>query len=202
MIGVVVPSLRRRRLLLGGPFFMVAIAILAAIPASVASAQASYTADGGGISVFGGVSRLDTDYGVNDNGYMIGGDLTLSPRKFRFVTPSLEVRYTGSTGDAITESSFSGGIKIEKGFHRFHPYANLLIGYGAITYVFAGGQSDNSIIYDVGVGLDVDIYRRFAIKVDAQEQFWKLGQATSELTPQMVTVGVRYRLPSSFLHKH
>jgi len=36
------------------------------------------------------------------------------------------------------------------------------------------------------------------LKVDAQEEFWKLGQATAALTPQMVTVGILYRLPSGF----
>jgi len=147
------------------------------------------------------VSKLNTDYGQTNNGYMFGGDLMLSPQKFRFLTPSLEVRYTGSTGSVITESSFAGGLKIGKGFHRFHPYANLLIGYGAITYVFAGGQSDNSIIFDAGVGLDFEVYRRFSIKVDGQEQFWKLGQASSELTPQMITVGLSYRIPGGIGRK-
>jgi len=34
------------------------------------------------------------------------------------------------------------------------------------------------------------------------EEFWKLGQATAALTPQMVTVGILYRLPSSFRRNH
>ena len=176
---------------------LASFAILAAIAAPIAQAQATYTADRtNGFSIFGGVSRLNTDYGHTDNGYMFGGDFTHSIR-YRHILPSIEARYTGSSGPAITESSFSGGLKIETKIHRFHPYGDILIGYGKINYV-KFNQDDNSIIYGGGVGLDYNVTTSFAIKVDAQEQFWKLGQATDALTPQMVSVGILYRLPTSF----
>jgi len=180
---------------------LAAIAILFAVSVSAARAQAVYTADRiDGISVFGAFSYLNTDYGVNDYGYTVGGDLTHSLSHIRFITPSLEIRYTGSTGPAITEDAFLGGLKIEKGFRHFSPYFNVMIGYGVINYVQAK-SNDNSIAYDVGVGLDYNITHQFAIKVDEQEQFWKLGQATSELTPQSISFGIVYRVPTSFGHK-
>jgi hypothetical protein len=190
----------RRRGLCSRAWLFAAIAFLTAIPA--ARAQATYTADRlDGFSIFGGVMQNNTDYGQTNDGYFVGGDFTHFVRKIKFVTPSIEFRYTNDTTGNITESSFAGGIKIEKGFRRFHPYANLLVGYGAINFTVVN-FSDNSIIYDAGVGLDFDVTRSFVVKIDAQEQFWKLGQASSELTPQMVGVGVLYRLPAGFGRKH
>ena len=176
--------------------------VIAAILATPAvRAQAVYTADRvDGFSVFGGYSYLNTDYGVNDKGYIVGADYTHTIRS-RFITPSLEVRYTGSTGPAITESSFAGGLKVETHFHRVHPYAAFLIGYGIINYV-PFNANDNSIIYGAAVGADINVTHQFAIKVDAQEQFWKLGQASSELTPESVSFGVLYRIPAGWGHKH
>jgi hypothetical protein len=196
MIERIIPSLRSRRLRVRTALCIASIASLIAA-VSVARAQAVYTADRvNGFSVFGAFSELDTDYGAKDRGYLVGGDLTHSIR-FHVITPSVELRYTGSSSPAITESSFSGGLKIEHAFHRFHPYADAMIGYGSITYV-PYHQGDNSIIYGVGVGLDYNVMHQFAVKIDAHEQFWKLGQATSELTPQSVSVGILWRLPTSF----
>lgn len=168
--------------------------------ASTARAQAVYTADRvNGFSVFGEFSAVNTDYGVNDSGYAFGGDFSHSI-KLRWLTPSLEVRYTGTTGQAITQNSFSGGLKLETHYHRLRPYANLLAGYGQIHYVKVK-QDDDSIIYDFGVGADYAVFGPYSLQVEAHQQSWKLGQATSALTPQSVSVGVMYRLPSSF-RKH
>jgi hypothetical protein len=173
------------------------VAILLGGLTPVSNAQATYTADRiNGFSVFGGISRLNTDYGATDNGYMFGGDLTHSIG-LRLITPSLELRYTGSTGPAITQNSYLGGVKVETKFRRLRPYADLMIGYGQIHYV-QYSQGDDSIAYNVGVGADYNVFGPWAVKIDAQEQFWKLGQATNALTPQMVSVGVLYRLPGGF----
>ncbi len=145
------------------------------------------------------MSYLNTDYGATDTGYLFGADFTHSIG-FRFIIPSLEVRYNGSSGKAITQNSFLAGLKVETRFHKLRPYATALIGYGQIHYVSVG-QGDDSIAYDFGVGADYNVYGPFALKVDAQEQYWKLGQATNALTPQMVSVGILYRIPSGFLHR-
>jgi hypothetical protein len=197
MIDFAAATFCRRRRSVPAALVFASIAFLTAVSPSSARAQATYTADRvNGFSVFGMVSRLNTDYGQTDDGYTVGADLTHAI-KFRWITPSIEMRYTGSTGPAITEDSFTGGLKIEHAFHRFHPYGNVMIGYGVINYVQVG-QNDNSIIYGLGGGLDFNVTHQFAVKVDAHEQFWKLGQATSELTPQSLSVGVLYRLPASF----
>jgi len=178
------------------------IALLAAISATPAArAQATYTADRvDGLSAFGAYSYLDTDYGQNDKGYLFGADFTHSLHN-RFIIPSIEARYMGSTGPGITEDSFLGGLKVETHVRHLHPYAAVFVGYGVIHYGSVNG-SDNSIAYAIAVGADYNITRQFAVKVDAQEQFWKLGQASSELTPESISFGVLYRIPSGWAHRH
>ena len=177
------------------------LAVLMAIYVPGASGQATYTADRtNGFSVFGAATRLDTDYGSKDNGYTFGGDFSHAFR-FHAILPSLELRYTGSTGPGITENSIAGGLKIETKIHRFHPYGDILVGYGIIYYGSANAN-DDSITYGGGVGLDFDVTKQFALKVDAQEQFWHLGRGSGTLTPQMISVGLVYRFPSSFRRSH
>jgi hypothetical protein len=172
----------------------VGFALLAASPRQML-AQAKSSADrDDGLSAFATASHVYTDYGHDEYGYTVGGDLT---RYMRFLTPSIEARFTHSNDDAVQENSFAGGIKAEKPIRRFHPYADFLVGYGTINFI--GGpptyNHDNSVIYDVGAGVDYRINRMFLVKVDAQQQFWKLGSANHELEPYNVSVGVVYRIP-------
>jgi opacity protein-like surface antigen len=161
----------------------------------VACAQAVPTADRPNqISAFASAGRIYTDYGQDDFGFVLGGDMT---RHFRFLAAGLEARYTHSSGDAITENSFAGGVRAEKSIRRFRPYADFLIGYGTIHFIpgIPGYTHDNSVVYDIGAGLEYDIAPSFAVKFDAQQQYWHLGQASSELEPYNVSVGVVYRIP-------
>jgi opacity protein-like surface antigen len=94
-------------------------------------------------------------------------------RHFRWVDPSLEVRYAYVSGSAVSEKTLSGGIKVEKRVGPggiIHPYADVTIGYGVIDFkhpvIYATGPyaSDNSTVYGIGGGLDVDLTSHFAVK--------------------------------------
>ncbi len=152
-----------------------------------------------GISVFGGYSRTATDYETHTNGLTVGADLT---RHFSVLDASLEARYQyGGAGEVVSERTFAGGIKVEKYVHGFRPYVDFFVGQGNITFthpfVFATGPytSDNSIVYEYGAGLDYDVSRHFGLKLDGQLQRWKLGNANKPLSPNVITVGVYYRIP-------
>ncbi len=152
-----------------------------------------------GVSVFGGYSRTATDFETNTNGFTLGADLT---RHFSLLDASLEARYAhGGPGDVVSESNFAGGVKVEKYFHGFRPYVDFLVGEGNITFthpfVFPTGPyaKDNSIVYEYGAGLDYDVSRHFGVKIDGQLQRWKLGNANKPLSPDVITVGVYYRIP-------
>ena len=159
-----------------------------------------------GLSAFGGVAVVSPSYqsntdteGLNTNtGLTVGGDLT---RGLRWVQPSLEVRYDWSTGNTVLEKTLSGGLKVEKAFGRLHPYGDLLLGYGIIDFqhpaIFPTGPytHDNSFVYQGGGGLDLDLSPRFALKLDAQAQSWRLGSEANRLTPVLGTAGILYRIP-------
>jgi hypothetical protein len=173
--------------------------LAAARPMQAQDAGTTYTAElRRSVAVFGEFSRVYTDYGQDGDGYTFGGDYTFNKRLF---SPSIEARFTHGGDAAVNQSDFMGGVKIEKGFRRFHPYLDGLVGYGTIHFGdITGYTHDNSITYDLGLGLDYQATRQFALKLDAQQQYWKLGTGTSELEPYNLSVGVLYRLPFGF-HK-
>jgi hypothetical protein len=150
-----------------------------------------------GLSVFGAGSRDWTDYGSAGSGYIVGADVT---RPFHHLEPSIEARYGWGSGNAVTEKTFEGGLKLAKALGpggRFHPYGEVQVGYGAIDFKFLKGSytHDNSIIYGVGGGADFDLPAHFALKGDWQYEFWNLGSGSSALTPSAVSGGVVYHIP-------
>lgn len=173
---------------------------LAGVPWGAARGQARETATKrAGISIFGGVSRVAAGYSSDTNyGAMVGADFT---RYYRRFAPSLEVRYTDSSGSTVGESTFQGGFKVQKEFGRYQPYGDVEVGYGSITFahpvIYASGPyaSDNSFVYAGGGGLDYRLSGTVALKVDLQAQSWKLGTEANRFTPVAVTVGVSINLP-------
>ena len=175
--------------------FVIAVALVTGIAAQIANAQAMTTADRTtGISAFASASRIYTDYCHDDFGYTLGGDYT---RFYRLVAPSFELRYIHSNGNEVTENSFLGGFKVEKGFARFRPYVNILFGYGSINNLHAipNYTHDNSAVIDPGIGLEYRISPHFAIKADIQQQFWRVGTESHEMEPRIFSIGVTYRIP-------
>ena len=146
------------------------------------------------ISAFAAGSRIYTDYGVDDFGFTIGGDYT---RHYRVLSPTIEGRFTHSNDDPTREDSFVGGGRVGKTIRKFTPYADFLLGYGTIHFVtgIPGYTHDNSVIYDVGAGLNYELSRQVDLKFDAQQQYWKLGHTSSELEPYNLSVGVTYHVP-------
>jgi hypothetical protein len=165
--------------------------------ASVARAQASPTATRyNGLSVFGAASFIHPDYGQKVNyGFLLGAD---AHQHLHHIDLSIESRYDRAAGTVVNESIFTGGIKIERSLHSFHPYGDFEVGFGNIIFnhpVDPNYTHDNSFVWDFGGGLDHDITRTWAVKFDAQIQSWKLGSEYSRLTPYNVNVGLIYHIP-------
>jgi hypothetical protein len=139
--------------------------------------------------VAGGVTN--TDYARQDHGLTFGTDLM---HYNRLLQPSLEIRGTLTSGDFVRQRTISSGIKLEKGYGRFHPYGDFLYGYGVISFpqnvVY---PKDNSGIWTYGGGLDYQASRSFSLKADIQQQSWKLGKQDPRFEPTLVTVGFVYR---------
>ena len=160
-----------------------------------------------GLSVFGAVTALNPKYGISrrELGYTAGGDITYH---LRLLDVSFEARYTAATGFSADETTFGGGFKFERAFGRFHPYLDFLVEsgkikfdhpeiYGSPTYTH-----DNSLVYDLGGGLDYDLTRSFALKVEVQGQRWRLGAERPAFNPYNGSVGVVYRIPFRELRHH
>ncbi len=143
------------------------------------------------ISTFATGGVTNTDYGINDYGLTFGTDIRKS---MRFIEPSLELRSTMTSGNVVRESSLDGGLKLEKGFGRVHPYGDLLFGYGTIT--FPGrtmDEHDNSAVWNYGGGVEYQVSRSFFVKADIQLQSWQLGHTEPVFHPMLSSVGFTYR---------
>lgn len=164
--------------------------------ASAAHAQASFAGTRvQPFSVFIAGTRLNPDYGSHTNyGFTVGADYT---RHYRILNPSLEGRISHAGGENVGITSYLGGLRGGREYGHFHPYGDILFGYGKITFTHPSGQysEDNSTVYGVGGGLDYDIRGNFAAKADFQFESWKLGSANHRLTPTLFSIGVVYHLP-------
>ncbi len=184
----------------GVVFAVVPVVCLAAGLGRSAAGQALPTAKkSAAVIIFGGISRVSPEYGPNTNyGAMFGADFT---RYTRWADPSVEIRYTDSSGSTVGESTLEGGFKIEKEFGRLRPYGDFLFGYGSIVFqhpvIYPTGpySSDNSFVYGGGGGVDYKIKPNFALKLDVQTQSWKLGTEAASFSPVAVSVGISVNVP-------
>jgi hypothetical protein len=120
----------------------------------------------------------------------------------RRIRSSVEIRgtYPISGGNVDKQKSFLAGSVIEYPFGRFRPYADFLIGKGAINYL-GGGYifgtekyiSSSTVVYSPGVGLDYSITHHFALKADLQYQHWDVPVvASGRIDPTVVSLGGKY----------
>ncbi len=172
----------------------------AGLAASPAQAQARASADRTfGVAAYAGGSYARTDYGSNDTGYLIGGDLSTT---FHHFQPALDVRYTSVSGPTANQSSLAGGLKLQRNFGPLRPYGDVEVGTGTIAFIDptrnpdgSWYRRDNSVITAVGGGVEVRLARWIDVKADAQYQYWKLGHDQHYLTPFITSIGIAYRIP-------
>ena len=155
------------------------------------------------ISFFGGGSVVMPQpdfYKNNQKGYVFGADYT---RFMHFgLDPSIELRALISPVDEeVGENVYSGGIKLEHRFRRFHPYGDFLVGAGTIKFNQSnffygynnGRRSDNSTVLTYGGGVDVDVWRNWGLKGDFQDSHWNTG-GNVIFHPRSLNLAVVYRL--------
>ncbi len=197
-------TLRTLRLSASAALFAAFVSLSGLQPRACAQAQATasktYSLD-----VFGDVAFLNPKYGTTTGeiGYVVGGDVT---RHFRLLDVSFEARYTDATGVSADESTFGGGVKLERAFRRFHPYVDFLVESGKIKFdhpsIFDPTYThDDSFVYDIGGGFDYDLVGNFAFKADIQGQRWVIGAERQPFNPYNVSAGVMYRIPFRALHR-
>ncbi len=180
--------------------FLSAVLFLLVVPGRLTAQARPAASKKADISVFGAYSRLSPDYGPQqNNGFTFGADYTRYLHWF--LNPSLELRGKIAPGDTMGQKTFGGGIRAERQFRNFHPYADFLVSAGTLTFthpiIDVRGKlykSDNSIVYSAGLGLDYDITPQWAARADYQFEHWKFG-TNQTLTPTVFSLGVVYRIP-------
>ena len=185
---------------------MAATISLFAVQATSASAQKMPTATQPlHISVFGGGTAVQTDLDSAKNvDITAGADLGFIP--YRGLHPSLEVRGSIAVDKGHIDSQKNGfaGLKLGGGnFRQLHPYGDILFGRAQINYPGMGAQVPNTNIFYTssttwaiagGGGVDYDVRRHFAVKLDGQYERLSTPVTPGHIHPYTGTVGVVYTI--------
>jgi hypothetical protein len=171
-----------------------AIALAAAALSPYARAQASATATkANAISAFAGGTYSNPQYGpYYDKGFSFGGNLVQHVN--RYIDPSLEARFNFTSGTDASERTYLVGLRAQTDISIVHPYGDILIGAGTLTFNLSNGQSyaaPRSTVFSYGGGADIDVFRQYQLKLDIQQQHWLLGD--QPFHPWLAMVGVTYR---------
>lgn len=162
------------------------------------------------LSAFGGATGTYTGFQGGKNGSItLGGDLTF--QTVPFVRPSLELRGTSpvDSGQIDSQMNLLIGPKVEYPWHRFHPYGDLLVGRGLITFLH-GGYVQGNLLYksagtgviSYGLGVDFDLTDRWAAKADFQLQRWHTPiDGARTIYPKATTFGVVYHFNFNDFHR-
>ncbi|NYF50749.1 outer membrane beta-barrel protein [Tunturiibacter gelidoferens] len=139
-----------------------------------------------------------------------GADITLL--SFRLFRPAAEIRgsYPIDEGTISSQKNFLVGPRVEYPLGRLHPYANFLVGRGAIDYLRGGyifGNvryiNSNTLVLSPGVGLDYNLTHHLAVKVDFQYQHWDTPAVPSgSIRPKAITLGAVYIFDFNPRHRH
>ncbi len=155
------------------------------------------------IAGFGGITGTYT--GLNSGrtlGVTAGADFGFRP--FFSLYPSVEVRgsYVIDKGQVDSQKAILGGLKVEKPYGRFHPYADFLFGRGQINYGQGIATPDRNAYYvqsfsnvvSPGIGIDFQLNESLSLKADGQFQRFSTPVTESgHLYSKPLTLGVEYR---------
>ena len=190
-------------------FCMAAAALVASRPLGAqATATASRSFEP---SAFFGITGTYTGLeGSRNLGITAGVDLGFHP--YFGLEPSVEVRgtYPADSGAVVGEESVLAGLRVQKRYGRFRPYADFLVGRGQLNYQNGGYPvpsqnfeylQSTTNVFSPGIGVEVDVTPHFSLLLDGQYQRWAVpftpgvipGPAASHIWSTPGTIGVSYR---------
>ena len=164
------------------------------------------------ISVFGGGTAVRTGFGSSKNLDLTAGlDVGFAP--YRGLHPSLEVRGSIAVdkGHVDSQKNFLGGLRLGGNFRQLHPYADFLFGRAQIDYAGKGARVPGTFVFytssttyalAAGGGVDFDLTRHFALKVDSQLERLATPVTPGHIHPYSGTVGVVYTLGGGWRRNH
>ena len=164
------------------------------------------------LSAFGGFGGVFTGLAGGKNlDVMAGVDLGLPP--VHGIRPVIEGRgaYPIHRGNVDSQKSILGGVKAEFLLnHPMRPYADFLLGRGAMHYSKGGYQFGNLVyqlsttnVYSFGGGVDYDLTDHLGVRLDGQFQKWGYAPtASGNVYAKVVSVAVVYRFSFDRRHPH
>ena len=165
---------------------------LVAAPAAHGQALPAASGPGAYISVGGGVSAYQVDYGTRiDYGSAVVANMHLRGR-YSLEAEARFLKY--HTDEQVTQTTYLIGPELVLLKHGpFRPYAKFLVGDARMTFPF-GYAHGNYFAMAPGAGLDIAIAPRLDLRlIDVEYQSWP--QFTyGNLHPFGVTAGIRLRL--------
>ena len=179
--------------------------------AAFSSAQAVYSAseDHPRLSIGAGFSIFSQDWGPNPHPTGITYTIDYHPPLPRFLDDvNIEAQgrnliwHRGTipiTGAPIVPrtETLGGGLIYhphEVRFHRFEPYAKVLVSYGYIHFAEddVSYNHDSRTVPALGGGVDYRLIHRVTLRADYEYQWWPQFLGPNALTPHGFTIGALY----------
>ncbi len=187
---------------------LIIMVFLAAAAPRMLRAQAAPSASrGGALIAFVGATGTYTGLGSGTNvGATGGGDVAL--HHWNLLTPYLEIRgtYPFYLGETVSIRNILGGARFARTYGKYMPYFDALYGRAELHYANGGYpnpsftylyQKSPSNVLSLGGGTEIPLTYTWAIKADAQWQFYSSPVTSSgHLSSVPVTIGIVYRLHS------
>ena len=143
----------------------------------------------GDLQVGGGYSIVSPDFGTNHLGGIMGyADFDFRPT----IGIEAEVRFANMNARVdVTEKTYLIGPRYIFYYHKFNPYAKILVGRGVFNFPLnTANLAYNMVAF--GGGIDYRVKRHINIRViDVESQHWFSFQKSS-LTPLAYSAGVAY----------
>lgn len=176
------------------------VPVLLVCSASMAGAQAKYTATrAGDLQLGAGYTNLNSDYVPNRiNGY--SGYAT-----FDFTEhfgAEFDFHQANDSRTAIYERTYEWGGRYLRHYDndRIRPYVRAMYGRGVFNFQNNVANLAYNMIVGAG-GVDVTVHPRINVRAEFEYQDWLSGPGiTNGLTPTLINVGVAYHFPAGNPH--
>jgi hypothetical protein len=144
------------------------------------------------LEVFGMGTYYQPEYlSTSNRAGGITGGVSFDRKVFRF-RPGVQIRGSYTNYDFMSQKLISVGPQLLFDWGRIHPYGDFLYGYGTASFNHPAPdyRGNNSTVWSYGGGIDFDLAKYWALRLDYQQQRWDF--ARQPFQPNAFNAGVRY----------
>lgn len=188
------------------PLFVVAALALSVSPLAMSQVVPTATTNASfPLSIGAGVTEFNRSYGNGDGGFSLGDKVWIDFGDLHGLGVEVEAEQVGvhpaaQDTDGVREEVASGGVTYSRyDFHRFHPFAKFLLGYGNVDYPAVVPTHQTRTVYTLGGGANYPLFAGLSARVEYEYQLWPNfwlrppAYTTGKyLTPNGVAFGISY----------